>query len=135
MKKEDIPHDDGPLTKLTKEMCYAVDESGRYTTELSEGWAVKKEALEVAWTDVETRIASARQKVLDGQASPILYFMELKLMDVSILAAYTGHWTWTVKRHLKPRVFHKLSDKTLQRYADLFECTVQDIKTMHTHEA
>jgi hypothetical protein len=37
MKKEDIPQDDGALNKLTKEVVYAVDSSGNYTTELSTG--------------------------------------------------------------------------------------------------
>jgi hypothetical protein len=135
MKKEEIPHDLSPLGKITKELCYAVDETGKYTTELSEGWEVKSGALDVAWDDVGSRISRSKQRVLDRQASPLLYFMELKLMDVPIVAAYTGLWKWQVKRHLKPSVFMKLADRTLQRYAEVFECSVQDIKTMNVHEA
>jgi len=132
MKKNEIPHDLGALGKITKEVCYAVDESGKYTTELSEGWEVKATALDVAWHDVEDRINSAKQKVMNNEASPLLYFMELKLMDIPIVAAYTGFWKWQVKRHMKPSVFKKLSDKKLQRYADIFETTVDNIKNMKT---
>ena len=130
MKKNEIPHDLGALGKITKEVCYAVDDSGKYTTELSEGWEVKATALDVAWHDVEDRINNAKQKVLNNEASPLLYLMELKLMDIPIVAAYTGFWKWQVKRHMNPSVFKKLSDKKLQRYADIFETTVDNIKNM-----
>jgi hypothetical protein len=128
MKKEDIPQDPGALAKVTKELTYAVDESGKYTTELSAGWEIKAKALDVAWDDVEKRIADAKEKVIKGEASPILYFIEYKLMDPGIVAAYTGFWKWQVKRHLKPNVFKKLSDKKLERYSTLFEIPVDQLK-------
>lgn len=134
MKKEEIPQDDGALNKLTKEVCYAVDKDGNYTTELSTGWDVKKKALDLAWEDIEQKIAAAKQKVLNGEASPLLYFIELRLMDVSILSAYTGFWKWTIKRHLKPSVFNKLSEERLQRYAEAFNITVPELKTMNVND-
>ena len=134
MKKEEIPQDDGALNKLTKEIVYAVDGSGKYTTELSTGWEVKAKALDVAWEDIEHRIENARQKVLRNEASPILYFMELRLMDTGIVAAYTGFWKWTIRQHLKPSVFKKLSEKKLQQYADVFNVSVEELKTMNVHE-
>jgi hypothetical protein len=135
MKKKDIPHDPSALNRITKEMCYVVDDSGKYTTELSEGWEIKSDALNVAWHDVEERIAKAKQKVLNHEASPLLFFMEYKLMDIPIVAAYTGFWKWRVKQHLKPSVFNKLSEKKLQKYADIFEVSVDDFKNMNIHEA
>jgi hypothetical protein len=135
MKKEDIPQDGGALTKLTKEVVYAVDNSGNYTTELSTGWEVKANALDVAWKDIEQRIEDARQKVLNHEASPILYFIELRLMDIGIVAAYTGFWKWTVKQHLKPSVFKKLSEKKIKKYAEAFNISVEELKTMKVHEA
>ena len=128
MKKEEIPQDDSALKKLTKEVCYAVDDAGNYTTELSTGWEVKAKALDVAWEDIDQRIADAKQKVLNNEASPLLYFMEWRLMDVPIVAAYTGFWKWTVKRHLKLNVFKKLSEKKLQRYAEALNVSVGELK-------
>ena len=135
MKKEEIPQDDGALNKLTKELVYAVDSTGNYTTALSTGWEVKARALDVAWEDIEKRIASARQKVLDNEASPILYFIELRLMDIGIVSAYTGFWKWTIKRHLKPSIFRKLTESKLQKYAEAFNVSVDELKTMNVHEA
>ena len=134
MKKEEIPQDDGALNKLTREVVYAVDSSGNYSTELSTGWEVKSKALDLAWEDIAKRIETARQKVLNKEASPILFFLEFRLMDIGILAAYTGFWKWTIKRHLNPAAFNKLSEKKLQQYADAFNVSVAELKTMNVHE-
>lgn len=135
MKKEDVPQDLGALGKLTNEVCYATDSDGKYTTALSRGWDVKISALDTAWDEVDHRIQDARQKVLNGEASPLLFFMEKGLMDAGILAGYTGSWVWQVKRHLKPDIFKKLTDKQLKRYAEVFNVTIDDLKTMNVHEA
>lgn len=132
MKKEEVPQDPGSLGKVTKELCYATDESGKYTTELSQGWEVKSGALDAAWKDIEERVAAAKEKVLRGEASPLLYFMELKLMDTGVLAGYTGFWKWQVKRHLRPAVFNKLSDRKLRRYAEVFEVSPDSLKSLVT---
>jgi hypothetical protein len=135
MKKKDIPQDLGPLSKITKEVCYAVDDTGKYTTELSQGWEVKTNALDAAWKDIEERVSAAKQKVNKKEASPLLYFMELRLMDVPIVAAYTGFWKWQVRRHMKPEVFERLSEKKLRKYAEIFEVSAEHLKTMESNEA
>ena len=134
MKKEDVPQDLSSLGKITKEVCYATDSNGKYVTELSQGWDVKINALDVAWQDIEDRVAAAKQKVLNKEASQILYFMERRIMDIGIVSAYTGFWKWQIKRHLKPSVFNKLSENKLQKYADAFNVTVQDLLNMNVHE-
>jgi hypothetical protein len=130
MKKEEIPQDDCALTHFTKEVVYAVDETGKYTTNLSKGWDVKTTALNVAWKDIEQRIGIARNKVINKEASPILYFMEWRLMDLNIVAAYTGFWKWTIKRHLRPAVFERLPEHKLRKYAEAFNISVEELKTM-----
>ena len=135
MKKEDVPQDLSSLGKITKEVCYATDGSGKYVTELSKGWDVKITALDVAWQEIEDRVEAARQKVLNNEASPLLFFMERRLMDIGIVAAYTGFWKWQIKNHLKPAGFKKLSEKKLQRYAEAFNVSVENLKTMNVHEA
>lgn len=133
MKKNELPQDPSVLDKFTKDLVYVVDDSGNYTTGLSRGWEIKATALNIAWDDIEQRIAEAKQKVLDGQASPVLFFMELRLMDPGIVAAYTGFWQWQVKRHIKPAVFKKLSDKKLMKYAEVFDVSIEDLKNLRVH--
>ncbi len=134
MKQENVPQDLSSLGKITKEVCYATDSTGKYVTTLSDGWDVKIKALDVAWEEIQDRIAQAKQKVLDNEASPLLFFMELRLMDMSIVADYTGFWKWQIKRHLKPDVFNKLSEKDLEKYAEAFNVKVAGLKSMDVHE-
>ena len=128
MKKSEIPQDKSLLQGFTREMDYALDESGKYTSALSTGWEVKSSALDLAWEDINKRVKEAEEKVRSGEASPVLFFMELKLMDPGILSAYTGFWQWQVKRHMKADVFNSLSEKKLQKYADLFEIKMEELK-------
>jgi len=131
MEKKDIPQDPSKLQNFTKEVCYVVDESGKYISDLSTGWEVKSSALEVAWKDIEVRTAEAKQKMEAGQISPVLYLMEVKLMDLPTISDYTGFWKWSVKRHMKPTVFKNLSEKKLKKYAEVFETTVEELKKMN----
>lgn len=130
MKKKDVPQDESGLVNFTKEVYYAENDKGDYTTELSSGWEVKSEALNVAWDDIHERVADAKAQVEEGKASPILFFMELRLMDLGLLASYTGFWKWQIKRHLKPNTFAKLSQRKLQKYAEAFNISVNELKTM-----
>ncbi|MGZ3873607.1 MAG: hypothetical protein ACXVJD_11855 [Mucilaginibacter sp.] len=134
MKKDEVPQDLSSLGKITREVCYATDSTGKYVTELSRGWDVKITALDTAWGDIEKRIAAAKEQVLNKKASPLLFFMEYRLMNAGILAGYTGFWKWQIKRHLKPEVFNNLSEKKLEKYANAFNVKVEDLKSMTVHE-
>ena len=128
MKKEDLPQDASALEGITRDLCYVKDADGKYTTDLSKGWDVKKQALDNAWEDINERVTEAAQLVKQGEKSPVYYFMEKKLMDLTLLAAYTGFWQFTIKRHFKPSVFKGLNNERLQAYANAFEITVEELK-------
>lgn len=129
MRKEEVPQDKSSLSdNQITEVCYAVDENGNYTKVSSKGWEpktiVQNETLQI----IEERIAQAKDDVKNGVASPIVYFMEFHKMDMNILADYTGYWKWRIKRHFKPKVFQKLSDRALEKYANAFEISVDELK-------
>lgn len=129
MKKEEVPQDEGNLSKSKmKELMYATDEKGNYTTALSSGWEPKTIALSNSIAEINERIAWAKSQVKNGAASPIVYFMELHKMDLIILASYTGMWKWRVKRHFKPKVFSKLKNSVLQKYADTFDLSISELR-------
>lgn len=131
MEKEKVPQDTSNLTKNNvKELLYATDENGDYTTTLSTGWEPKSIALSNSIEDINERIAEAKMQVENGEASPICYYMEYNKMDLTILASYVGMWKWRVKRHFKPAVFAKLNDTILQKYADAFEITTAELKNI-----
>lgn len=132
MKKDEIPQDSGRLEeKNMKELCYAVDESGKYATGLSTGWEAKNIALDVTMENLNQQIEEAKQDAIKGIKSPIYYFMLLNRMDLSVLAGYVGKPRWIVKRHFKPKVFKRLKKTTLNKYAEIFEVDVNTIKNFN----
>lgn len=131
MKKSEVPQDKSNLESANfRELCYAVNENGEYVTANSTGWEPKTIALDNAIKDIEERVEAAKKRVLANQTSPIEYYMELHKMDLPILASYAGMWQWRVKRHFKPSVFKKLSNKTLKKYATVFDISVAQLQNI-----
>ena len=132
MKKNDVPQDKSSLEKNSqKEICYAVNDEGEYTTIKSSGWNPKTIALDNALQEINERIANAKTRVLNGETSPIEYYMECHKMDIGILASYVGKFKWQVKRHFNVKKFNRLSEKTLQKYADVFEISIDELKDIN----
>lgn len=132
MKESEVPQDKGSFEGMDmRELCYATDDEGNYKTALSAGWEPKKIALDNALADIKERTEEARQAVIKGTASPIAYFMELSKMDLPVLAGYVGMWQWRVKRHFRPSVFARMSDKLLAKYADAFDITIDELKNFN----
>jgi hypothetical protein len=131
MKKAEVPQDKGNLSdKNMKELVYATDENGNYTTSLSSGWEPKTIALTNSIDAISERIAIAKKQVENNELSPIAYYMELNRMDIGVLSSYVGMWQWRVKRHFKPKVFAGLSDKILSKYATSFNITIDVLKSL-----
>ncbi|RPD98586.1 hypothetical protein EGM88_05175 [Aureibaculum marinum] len=131
MKKSEVPQDKSNLESANfRELCYAIDENGNYTTENSSGWNPKTIALDNAIQVIEERIENAKKRVLNNETSPIEYYMEVHKMDLPILASYVGLWKWRVKRHFKPKVFKKLNNRLLQKYADVFDISIEQLKNI-----
>ena len=129
MKESELPQEKGALRALT-ELCYVTDDEGNYTTRLSSGWEVKNVALEVSLGRLQEQIDEAKADVLEGRKSPIVYYMLLNRMDWAVLSDAMHRWQWVIKRHAKPSVFKKLSTKTLQKYAEIFGITVEELTQM-----
>jgi len=129
MKKQDIPQDESNLKSANMtEVLYVTDENNNYSTANSIGWEAKKAALDESMALINERIQQAKEDVAQNKVSPIIYFMEFNKMDISVLASYMGMWQWTVKRHAKPKIFNKLSNSTLKKYADTFGIPVDELK-------
>ena len=129
MKKSEVPQDKSSLSSIAmRELCYATDDNGNYTTALSAGWEPKTVALDNSMSLINERIEEAKIALKKGDASPIAYYMELNRMDLTILSSYVGKWQWQVKRHFQPKVFQSLSEKILSKYAEAFGITIEALK-------
>lgn len=136
MKKSQVPQDKGSLaSKNVTELCYVVDEEGKYTTAKSAGWEVKTLAINESIRLIEERVAETKQRVLAGELSPIAYYMELNRMDLPLLASYVGIHRFFVKRHFNPKRFRKLSARTLAKYAQVFEIAPEQLTSFNPADA
>ncbi len=126
MKIEEVPQDPRMFRQgdQLKKLVYATRSDGQYTGVRSAGWEVENFATRTAWEQVEARMTEVVRQLSQGSRSPIAYFMERSLMDVPLLAKYMGKWTWQVRRHLNPRVFSRLSSRTLEAYAQVFNISL-----------
>jgi len=129
MNINEVPQDDDGFLKAGKvrDVCYALDENGNYKQVLSLGWKPKNDALKQAWEQINEKVEAVRQQALQGKLSPIAYYLEKNLMTPAILAQYTGIAGWRVKRHLNPAVFKKLKPAVLQKYAEVFNLSVEEL--------
>jgi len=126
MKKSEVPQKAG-LSDQWHRIAYAVDPDGEYVLVESDGCDSVNISNAQAWELIEDRIAKVRQQVERGELSPLAFYMTAYQMDEALLSQYTSQFRWQVKRHLKPKHFNRLSDKQLQKYADVFEITIDQL--------
>ena len=130
MKHDQVPQDKPEEFEISPLGYYVTDDQGAFTLVSSVGW----DAINTAHSDrlafLRSLIAQARAKVERGEASPLLVHMEARQFDARLLAQYLGLWTWQVRRHLKPKVFARLSPQVLKRYADFFKMTVDELRSL-----
>jgi hypothetical protein len=127
MDKNNVPQDEGFLQGKTRDVCYALDENGKYVQVLSVGWEPKNAALELALEEAKEELIKTKILVEKGELSPIKYYMDKNLMDVQTLSQYTGFFKWRIKRHFKPKIFKKLKTSALQKYADTFNISISEL--------
>ncbi len=113
-----------------REMLYYYNEDGTFEKKIGKHGEADRVVLQQAWDLFADRIEEARQKVLSGKASPIVYYMEKILADPMNLSMMAGISLWKVKLHLKPGFFKRLSEKTLKKYAEAFSITVDQLKNV-----
>ncbi|MFO7714315.1 hypothetical protein [Desulfosarcina sp.] len=130
MKIDEVPQDPGMMNDHRREICYAVDDQGNYVLAGSAGWNPKNIANGQAWELIDEAAVDALRKVRAGQASPLAYHMACHQMGISLLAKYAGVGRLKVWLHLKTGPFSRLAPAWLQRYADVFDISVQELKTV-----
>lgn len=132
MKIEDVPQD-GQIfgeNNSTRDLCYAVDEQGRYRQVISMGWQPKNEAILQAWELINEEAEEARQSALCGKESPLRYHMIKNLLDLSFTAQYTGFSKKTIKKHFDSAQFNNLSMEILEKYAKVLNISVAELRSV-----
>jgi hypothetical protein len=131
MKVQEVPQDSKFFKDtVIRDVAYAIDDEGNYTSVISEGWEVKNDALDMTWDEIGEKCEKIRRKVLDGKYSPLAYHLEKNIMDVGLFAKYTGQTRRKIKKHLKPENFEKLDDSILRQYAEVLRISIDELKTV-----
>jgi hypothetical protein len=128
MNKEQVPQDEENLNegKLAK-LYYATDDKGHYVKVNSIGWEPETVAMQQAWDVVNNDVEDARERVIKGKASPLLYYLKKNIMTPGLVASYVGTLSLIVKLHCRPFFFKRLSKKTLEKYAHTFRISVAEL--------
>ena len=127
MKTSEVPQERGIMPDDLHEVCYAVDEAGNYVLAESAGWEPKNVANEQAWKVIQAQVAKALENIRAGRQSPLAFHMAANQMNISLLSKYVRMNRWRVRRHLKAGVFKRLRPDILERYAEVFEITVEQL--------
>ncbi|MCX6285755.1 MAG: hypothetical protein NTY96_01395 [Bacteroidetes bacterium] len=111
-----------------RELLFTYDEKGNFQKSVGYHGESDRVVLQQAWDLFSERIEEARQKVLAGKASPIVYYMEKILADPMSLSMMAGVSLLKIKLHCRPVFFKRLSDKTMAKYAEAFNITIDQLK-------
>ena len=131
MKVDEVPQDLKYFENtVLRDVAYAVDENGKYTSVISDGWSVKNDALELTMDGIYEECEEIRQRVLAGETSLLEYYAAKNIMDVDLLSDYTGISKRTIRKHFDPKVFSQLDRETLEMYADALRITVEQLTTI-----
>lgn len=129
MKKKDVPQDDENLFEgKFKVVKYAVDDDGNYGTVGSVGWEPENTVLNQAWDEINKKVEETKKKIEAGELSPLAFHMEKNIMDVGMLSQYMDISKRKVAKHLEPEGFNSLDEKTLEKYAEVFDISVDELK-------
>ena len=130
MKVQEVPQDNGMIEDYGHEVCYAVNEQGKYVLAPSLGWEPKNIVNELAWDLIHRKTKETVLQIREGKLSSLAFHMANNQMDIKLLARYVRLPRWKVKRHLKPKGFKGLGTDLLNRYADIFNISVDQLLTV-----
>lgn len=127
MEIEQIPQDDSKIFRGQKKVIYAT-RNGNYETGTTTGWEDEEFATTQAVDELQQQAEQALQAVRTGEKSALYYLMYKYRFDEASLAQATGFWQWQIRRHFKPKIWVKLSEKKLGVYANIFYITMEELK-------
>ena len=130
MRADEVPQETNPVFQHERKAVYAVNADGEYVMVKTGGSEVDFGPTLDAGEWFAEQARQARQRVEQGQSSPLEFWMYQQRMDIPTLAQATGFWQWRIRRHLRPEIFPRLSDALLQRHADALGIDVVRLKTL-----
>ena len=117
MKTSEVPQEGNATLAGLRKAVYARDAQNRIVTVASAGWEVEEIVTQQAVDIFSAYEDAAHTRVVNGESSPLEYWMYARRMDLATFAQSSGVWRWRIRRHFQPARFAGLSTKLLDRYA------------------
>lgn len=118
MDADEVPQDGIGTYGGRRKLFYAVNADGDYVAVRSSGWEAEAVATGAALDALTVLRQDAWQRAQAKATSPLEYYMHWRRMDLALLAQTTGLSRWRIKRHFRPEIHAKLSERILSRYGD-----------------
>ena len=133
MNEDDVPQDRIPTYGGRRKLFYAVARDGAYVTVRSSGWEAEAIATGSALDEIERRRSDAWRRARSGATSPLEYYMYCRRMDLALLAKTTGYSKWRVRRHFRPAVHARLTERVLARYSEALGIDAATLRVLVEH--
>ena len=108
-------------------ILYVEKENGKYGP-MQTGSYITKNYIDDYFLKRKNLEISLRKQVEQGEISPVKFFMVFEDLTLSELSARTKIPARKVKKHLLPVHFTKISEDLLNRYAIVFNISVDQLK-------
>lgn len=118
MRVEDVPQEGNTTLAGQRKGMYAVGRDGRIALVPSRGWEAEELVTTAAVEHFEHLAQQALQRVRNGSAGALEYFMYARRLDPPTLSQAAGVWRWRLKRHLR-EPFAQIPPALQRRYAEV----------------
>ena len=133
MNKDEVPQDGISSYGGRRKLFYAVDQDGAYVTVSSSGWEAEAIATGSALDEIERQRRDTWRRANSGATSPLEYYMHCRRMDLALLAKSTGFSQWRIRRHFRPAVHARLTDRVLARYSEALGIDAATLRILVEH--
>jgi hypothetical protein len=130
MRATDVPQDNIDFYQGQKKAIYAVLEDGKYGIVGSTGWKIETDITNIALQEYIRLAQEALIEVNLGNKSPLYFHMYNNKMELALLSGSTGIAKWKIRRHFKPKIFKRLNEKKLGKYADSLGITINELTSI-----
>jgi hypothetical protein len=130
MDVNEVPQEGNRTMGGHRRVMYAKDKDGRMVIVPSRGGEVDETVTLQALDRIQEQTEEARARVLAGESSPLEYWMYAQRLDLPQLSQVSGYWQWRIRRHFRPQIFSKLSQKVLQNYAWVMGISIDQLKKL-----
>ncbi len=119
MKEKDLYVDYKPQQHI-----YYVEKEDQQYGPIISGSYLAKNYLDDYYLKQKNLELSLRSKVIEGEISPIEYYMMLQDLSIADLAARVHIRRGRLKKYLKPEFFNRISLPLLRKFAEVFDIPV-----------